>query len=373
MSRKINKKLLEGLWYHGDRNKTNFFNRKFDAEDHSRDRNSTGPGIYFTRDEGFAKGFAHPNGWVYTVRVSLDPSRVLLDDTRVDVSRLRAFVEACEDDGLLANYGFPRQRGIMNAVALNGDAPNMLDAVLGVYNDLYQMDSVKYARMMSEIGYDALLHRPNPENLPDTYHLVVYDPKTIEIIKEERYGTQLERRRVSSFKQFVNENGATSPGDAMADWRFLQWFGDSKVVDGSGAPKILYHGTKSKFDVFRVSRSTGNHGETDQIEGIYFTDSREGASFFSLSDERYLMPVYLSLKNPYIVDGYADLRERLGVKKMADVNKILKDRGYDGLIVKNGFYANGGPFSLYLAFHPNQAKSVHNDGTWDASDDNIHS
>jgi len=38
------------------------------------------------------------------------------------------------------------------------------------------------------------------------------------------------------------------------------------------------------FDVFRPSKSDGNQGETDQIEGMYFTDNKDAASFF-----RYMM------------------------------------------------------------------------------------
>jgi hypothetical protein len=75
---------------------------------------------------------------------------------------------------------------------------------------------------------------------------------------------------------------------------FWKWFGSSKVVE-NGEPIVVYHGTSSNFNVFKPSKSVGNQGEADQIEGMYFSDNKDGASFFSLSDaEKYLKPVCLS-------------------------------------------------------------------------------
>lgn len=154
---------------------------------------------------------------------------------------------------------------------------------------------------------------------------------------------------------------------------FWKWFGNSKIKDGN-KPLLLYHGTKSNFNVFKPSKSIGNQGETDQIEGMYFTDNRDAASFFSIGDDdNFIKPVFLSLKNPYITNNNNDLKNELKITKLSDVNKTLTKMGYDGLIMKNGFYAKGAPFILYLAFYPNQIKFVNNDGTWDINDDNIFS
>jgi len=154
---------------------------------------------------------------------------------------------------------------------------------------------------------------------------------------------------------------------------FYKWFGGSKVVRG-GKPLIIYHGTKTNFNIFKPSKSIGNQGETDQIEGIYFTDNKDAASFFSLSDDsKYLKSVYLSIKNPYTVYDYKTLKNEIQFVMNSEVNKKLISLGHDGLIMENGFYANGGPYKLFLAFRPNQIKSVDNDGTWDINDNNIYS
>lgn len=154
---------------------------------------------------------------------------------------------------------------------------------------------------------------------------------------------------------------------------FDVWFDGSKVVQ-DGKPLVCYHGTRSVFSEFKPSKSVGNQGETDQIEGMYFTDSVDGASWYSLTDDpKYLMPVYLSLKNPYIVADTKTLRSDLDVTKLSEVNTKLKKLGYDGIIMERGFYSNGGPYKLFMTFEPNQIKSVDNDGSWDPNNNDIYS
>ena len=73
---------------------------------------------------------------------------------------------------------------------------------------------------------------------------------------------------------------------------FWKWFGSSKVKEGN-EPLIVYHGTRSNFNTFKPSKSIGNQGETDQIEGAYFTDNKDAASFFSIADdERYIKSIF---------------------------------------------------------------------------------
>ena len=181
---------------------------------------------------------------------------------------------------------------------------------------------------------------------------------------------ELRKLIATVIREYLNEQQETE--NNLND-NFWKWFNGSKVKNGS-KPLVLYHGTKTNFNVFKPSKSIGNQGETDQIEGMYFTDNRDAASFFSIGDDdRYIKPVYLSLKNPYITEGYNEIKSELGITKLSEVNKTLKSLGYDGLIMKRGFYANGGPFGLYLAFYPNQINSVSNDGSWDVGDDNIFS
>jgi hypothetical protein len=154
---------------------------------------------------------------------------------------------------------------------------------------------------------------------------------------------------------------------------FRKWFGGSKIIT-NGKPIICYHGTRGDFKIFNPSKTIGNQGELDQIEGIYFTDNKEGASFFSTSDDdKFLKSCFLSIKNPYIVNDNNALKTELKIDKFAVVNNKLKKMGYDGLIMERGFYAKGGPHKLFLAFYPHQVKSILNDGSWDINDNNIYS
>jgi len=118
---------------------------------------------------------------------------------------------------------------------------------------------------------------------------------------------------------------------------FKKWFGDSKVVDENGDPLVVYHGgthDKSEFDVSKASP------ESDWGAGIYFSDNADdaGGNYTSPDDPdlmskignlvyelsasgKYgpevdleevargmilgghpnIMPVYLSMQNPFVL------------------------------------------------------------------------
>ncbi|MGD9825118.1 LPD38 domain-containing protein, partial [Desulfobacter sp.] len=154
---------------------------------------------------------------------------------------------------------------------------------------------------------------------------------------------------------------------------FRKWFGNSKVVDENGDPVVVYHGTNVNFNAFKPSEKTGTHGETDQIEGIYFTDNKDGANWYALveDDDRFLKRAYVSIKNPYHATDIKSLKNGLGVETLGDVADKVKSLGHDGLIIEKGFYSNGGPHRKIIAFDPTQIKSIYNAGTWDGSNPDI--
>ena len=142
---------------------------------------------------------------------------------------------------------------------------------------------------------------------------------------------------------------------------FKAWFGNSKVVsDNRGTPLVVYHGTRANFDTFKPGTKTSLHGSADQMEGIHFTDSVDGASFYSLvdNDDRFLKKVYLSIQNPYHIETIKELKSSLNVDSLGDVSQKVKALGYDGIIVDKGFYSNGGPYKKIVAFYPEQIKSI---------------
>ena len=200
----MDKEDLQIEWYHGDERKTDFINRNyFDVEDYSRDRNAMGPGIYFTNDKGQASGYAGDQGYVYTVKVNLDPKRTLLDNTKPDIPKLKKFIAKCPDKELLLNYDYNIHRAPEVALKINVESSDtMLEAVSGLYNDLYQKDAVLFAKTMVDIGYDAFYHQVNPEHAPEAFHLIVYNPAIVQILKEEKKGANENLKHLIGYSLF---------------------------------------------------------------------------------------------------------------------------------------------------------------------------
>lgn len=152
---------------------------------------------------------------------------------------------------------------------------------------------------------------------------------------------------------------------------FKRWFGDSRVVDENGKPLVVYHGTNAEFDVFRTSNKFG-------YGGAYFSNDINIAKIFGTP-----IPAYISLKKPLIIDAenksYDMIKKPVYIKtnsKFVDTNQLsayARDNGYDGLIVKNVMEAGSYKVSDdYVAFNPNQIKSVYNRGTFSFKSDNIY-
>jgi len=76
---------------------------------------------------------------------------------------------------------------------------------------------------------------------------------------------------------------------------FTRWFGDSKIVNADGTPKVMYHGSQASFTAFdkKKARSSGLYGR-----GFYFTDSDTHAGQYGS-----LYQVYLKVENPLTPDG----------------------------------------------------------------------
>lgn len=140
---------------------------------------------------------------------------------------------------------------------------------------------------------------------------------------------------------------------------FQNWFRDSKAVDKDGKPLVMYHGTKADFTAF----------DMDSIKrgiGLYFAANPEESNLYAggrILSDRYdeggkILPVYLSLKNPYIY------RPGEKYKKIKASNR----EGYDGVIKLN----TEGQIDVAIAFKPEQIKSaIGNTGRFNPNDPNI--
>lgn len=215
---------------------------------------------------------------------------------------------------------------------------------------------------------------------------------------------------------------------------FKKWFGDSKVKDATGGPLVVYHGTSKDITEFNTKGGAGKTSGT----GAFFTDSPAKASTYATGREgANVVPAYLSLKNPIIIDArgqnwhHLDLQTNveLPARKISNVadnallnelgintagnaatnieqgrstnfkelfgSELLNDEGlstddvvrwarkegHESVIIKNvidrgpaGKYATAEsrePATLYVAFEPDQIKSVNNRGTFEPENPNI--
>lgn len=164
---------------------------------------------------------------------------------------------------------------------------------------------------------------------------------------------------------------------------FKKWFGDSKVVNGIGKPRVVYHGTASDFSIFDMERAGENYGLVDE-KAFFFTGrletaesaaddatglpayrskyqyqgfggGREGDSYdYDYEDmEPYdytadynggqnVMPVYLSLQNPLIIDadfgyGAGSFMENRMPESPGQLIERAKKEGYDGIIIRGKY------------------------------------
>lgn len=140
---------------------------------------------------------------------------------------------------------------------------------------------------------------------------------------------------------------------------FRRWFGESKVVDKHGRPRVMYHGTSEDFSVFDTSGTR----RSKQI-GAMFTPSRAYAANYGRKDTGgRVLACYLRIERPFDSKNKQHNREwetnRLGLEGWTEYARRV---GYDGAITM---------LNEYVVFDPSQIKSVDNRGTFDPADPDI--
>lgn len=152
---------------------------------------------------------------------------------------------------------------------------------------------------------------------------------------------------------------------------FSDWFGDwindqensSKAVDINGEPLILWHGTKNKFDEFKIDavNDTEKHN-VHTGNAFFFTNSKQKAAKYQGDIQ---MPVFLNMRNVAksdVTDGtFESINDYLD-----NENKLINDDKYDSAIFvrfdKEGENHGTTPTTQWLVKSPNQIQSVNNEG-----------
>jgi hypothetical protein len=219
-------------------------------------------------------------------------------------------------------------------------------------------------------------------------------------------------------------------GDQTETEAFKRWFGDSKVVDADGNPLVVYHGTNQSFDSFSDERHGQNTSSASSI-AFFFTESpaeaneyaelagrtqiadavnvekqseeiqrkishAESRSDWDTAERLYLeleelelgainadpsgqniMPVYLSIQNPMVLD----MGDSFDGHRVRDAIAEAEAAGYDGLKLLNVYdpvglegRAAAGLFTTtqWIALRDTQIKSATaNRGTFDPNDPSI--
>lgn len=172
------------------------------------------------------------------------------------------------------------------------------------------------------------------------------------------------------------EKVAATKRHAPQSEAFNEWFGNSGVVDESGAPLVVYHGTCGDFEGDGFSyhvKGINSYGDADI--GFFF-GSAEVASAFT-DDEAEgsaVIPVYLSIQKPKYVQGanFVAMLDGLDGEGWRNFKEKAIAAGYDGIIVRTDGEARNSEYSHqfrsdnYIAFRPEQIKSaIGNSGAFD--------
>ena len=156
----------------------------------------------------------------------------------------------------------------------------------------------------------------------------------------------------------VDYMDAVSRGDMEAAQEDVDYYAEQK-----GYTIKAYHGTPNgKFNVFDKSK-VGTSTDFGKIgRGFYFTTDKQAADYYARDTENStVMPVYLKLTNPFVLDEKYDnmtVREMydsiLGEGGMVDeqrseeLTQWLIDHGYDGIVSDNE----------YMVLNPESIKSA---------------
>lgn len=166
---------------------------------------------------------------------------------------------------------------------------------------------------------------------------------------------------------------------------FKNWFKSSKVVDEHGNPLVVYHTTTKDFTQF--SKAGTRHDEGFFGHGFYFTpepgmaelyiegqtSKREKQAVRGLPVGTNMMPLYLSVQNPYHMGPTEalEMEDSFESNNREEFTERIKERGYDGIFVHRYDVTDPEPDEI-VVFEPTQIKSaIGNSGKFNPNDSSI--
>jgi hypothetical protein len=195
---------------------------------------------------------------------------------------------------------------------------------------------------------------------------------------------------------------------------FRRWFGDSRVVDAEGRPRVLYHGTGDDFTVVKPYPWDGpwsfhkcthpKRKRYPRLRMVYLTSDPELASGFALAagfvgkkEHQATLPLFVKASKLLVVEGTEGLAVReaelLGAQRYihrlsglwSSEESELRwafyitagGRGYDGVVFPGvhdhpGTLKTKSPSDIYAFFETASFKSaLSNNGAFDPNDPDI--
>lgn len=158
-----------------------------------------------------------------------------------------------------------------------------------------------------------------------------YDPGT-SMLGDANFSAKSDTIKVDGVdRPTTNSNGKPIAQTKEGLRNFWRWFGDSKVVDSDGRPRVVYHGTTANIEAFDLSRS-GEFGERF-ADAAFFTSNPEIAAGYAQrldSEHNRLMSIEDELRSAY---GKAVLKQFAETKTTS--GKLTEEikRQYDAAVV----------------------------------------
>jgi len=167
---------------------------------------------------------------------------------------------------------------------------------------------------------------------------------------------------------------------------FKRWFGNSKITNEDGTPKVVYHATAKDINVLKPG------GFDPELSGqaIWMSDNKNilpaahniGGGERGFKEGTNVIPLYVKMENPLVLDdmnmrdwardvfanGSREFPELLP-KKWVD---SVKDAGYDGIILNQKAYKENPSYNEIIVFDSKQLKSaIGNKGTFSPEKEEI--
>lgn len=199
------------------------------------------------------------------------------------------------------------------------------------------------------------------ENIPSTYRAVIargskYSPSNS--IVDDKGNVKTNFLKVAgALRHTTNSEGEAIAKRKFGLSNFWDFFKKSKIVDEQGRPLKVFHASDADFDTFDMSKGRINM----DIKGAFFSPWELDAKGYGKNVRAF----YLNIKNPADEQtAYKALRKYQGQNGAGEKAKQdLIRQGYDGVNNHN---------EEFIAFYPEQIKSVDNVGTFSPKTGNVY-